>query len=83
MNIIETIMFIQNYLELCVLNSILHKRLTFVQMKNVRIVYSSAADIKANKKKFEKVINMFEPAPAYKLIEKRRRILHKTKVAQY
>lgn len=56
MNLIETLLFILNYAELCLLNSIYKKRFYLIPTGNIMIVTFNANDILANKRKFENMI---------------------------
>jgi hypothetical protein len=60
MNWFEFILFVINYTELCILNSIVKKKLYFVPWKNVLIVTCSAKDIIANKVKYISILDLME-----------------------
>lgn len=63
LNIFEKLLFYQNYVELCILNSIVHKRLTIVKLNNIRIIYSTGEEILNNRNKFEAVLRKFDNPP--------------------
>ena len=58
MNLFESVLFALNYTELCILNSIVKRRLYFIPIKNVMIVTCKAKDIVQNKQKFELTMNI-------------------------
>jgi DNA integrity scanning protein DisA with diadenylate cyclase activity len=60
MNLFETILFILNYFELCLLSSIVKKKFTFIPVKNVMIVIFNAEEILANKNKFETMLALLK-----------------------
>ena len=60
MNYLEGVLFILNYTELCILNSIAKKKLYFVPFKNVTIVTCTAEDILQNKNKFEHALRILK-----------------------
>jgi hypothetical protein len=53
MNVPELVLFAVNYIELCLLNSIIRRKFFLIPLNNVMIVYFDAADIVNNKKIFK------------------------------
>lgn len=60
LNIFEKLLFYQSYFELCVLNSIIHKRVTIIRVNNVRIIYSTGEEILKHRSKFEMILRRFD-----------------------
>lgn len=58
MNLYELILFAFNYLELCVLNSLLRKKIYFIPLNNIMIVTCSASEILNNKQKYQAALNI-------------------------
>ena len=60
MNLFEKILFVQNYLELVVLNSILHKKFTLIPLDHIRIMYSTGTEILKYKNKYKEIVDRLE-----------------------
>jgi hypothetical protein len=63
MNLLENILFLMNYFELCLLKSLTHKRLSFVSFTNVKILYSRAEDLIPYKERIKRFADKLNPPP--------------------
>ncbi len=60
LNPFELFLFALNFIELCILFSISHRKLTMIPLTNVVIIYITAEELVDNKEKYLKVVDMFE-----------------------
>jgi hypothetical protein len=64
MNLIEWLLFLFTYLEISILQSISHKRLTFVPLRNVCIVYCTVGDLIRHQSRIERIARTLMPTKA-------------------
>jgi len=57
LNFIEWFLFFMNYAELSLLSSIAHKKLHFVPVSNIYIIYATGEELIKNKSKFDRFLN--------------------------